>query len=84
MNYGQFPAKPRPVKSLSVSSFKTQWDINTLYATLDHPSTIMIHRKFGSNRTYGLGGDVKNVFFKKFKMAENLVRRTLVVQEAFL
>ena len=44
----------------------------------------MIHSKFGKNRTYGLGGDVKNVFFKKFKMAENLVRRTLVVQEAFL
>ena len=27
----------------------------------------MIHRKFASNRTYGLGGDVKNVFFKIFK-----------------
>ena len=27
----------------------------------------MIHRKFGSNRTYGLGGDVKNMFFKNSK-----------------
>ena len=84
MNYGQFPNKPRPVKSLLVNSFKTQWHINTFYATLDELHPIMIHRKFGSNRTYGLGGDVKNVFFKKFKMAENLVRRTLVVPEAFL
>ena len=33
---------------------------------------MMFHRKFASNRTYGLGGDVKNGFFKLFKMEENL------------
>ena len=33
----------------------------------------MIRRKYASNQTYGLGGDVKNVFFKEFNMAENLV-----------
>ena len=33
----------------------------------------MIHRKFGTNQTYGLGKGVKNLFFKKSKMAENLV-----------
>ena len=33
----------------------------------------MIHRKFGKNRIHGLAENVKNVFFKKFKIAENLV-----------
>lgn len=43
----------------------------------------MIHRKFGTNWTYGLEVDVKKFkwFFKKFKWQKNLVRRTLMVLE---
>lgn len=30
----------------------------------------MIHRKFGAQWTNGLGGDVTNVFVRKFKIAK--------------
>ncbi len=36
----------------------------------------MTHSEFCRNQTYSLGGHIKNVFFKKFKMAENQIRRT--------
>lgn len=45
---------------------------------------MVIHGKFGTNQTYGFRGDVKNVFLKRFNMAENLVRWTLRVPEAFI
>lgn len=42
----------------------------------------MIHRKFGAQWTNGLGGDVTNVFVRKFKIAKNLVRWIFMVLEA--
>ena len=50
----------------------------------DHIEPMMIHRKFRKNRTERFGGLERNVFFTKFKMAENLSRRSLRVSICFL
>ena len=44
----------------------------------------MIARNVGANQMYALGEVCKNVFFMKFKMAEKLSKRRLVVPMAIL